>query len=127
MEIPYSEVQNQKIINLSRASNSQVKQTLRFQYKDMYGLKQILNQIKKEIKASCPTLITDGSRSFSVVMTDYKEDHIAVSVDTHHTVRPNCAEYDEMRQEVLEAIARVMKWNNVDFALPSVINISGVN
>lgn len=128
MEIPYSDVREQKIINLSNASKSQVKQTLRFQYKDMYRLKSILDEIKIELKTSCSsTLITDGTSSFTVVMTDYKEDHISVIVDTHHYVRPSCAEYDTMRQGVLEAIARVMERNNMNFALPSVVNIAGAD
>jgi len=127
MEIPYSEIREQKVINLSRADKSQVQQTLRFQYKDMFRLKDVLEEIKTEIKTACPTLITDDSRSFTVVMTDYKEDHISVNVDTHHAVKPNCNEYDETRQYVLEAIARVMKRNDMKFALPSVVNINDAN
>merc|ERR1712157_347708 len=125
INIPYSEIREQKIINLSTADKSQVQQTLRFQYKDLYRLKDILQEIKNEIKNTCAsTLITDSSRSFTVVMTDYKEDHISVNVDTHHNVKPNCDEYDETRSYVLEAIARVMNRNDMNFALPSVVNIN---
>ena len=71
MEIPHSDLREQKIINLSNASKSQVKQTLRFQYKDVCRLKSILDEIKIELKTSCSsTLITDGTSSFTVVMTD---------------------------------------------------------
>ena len=67
--------------NLSRLKRSQVKQQLWFAYDDLDKLPTVIENIKTEIGASCPSLITDGSRPFRVIWSDYRDDHLEVSVD----------------------------------------------
>lgn len=67
--------------NLSRLKRSQVKQQLWFAYDDLDKLPTVIENIKMEIGASCPSLITDGSRPFRVIWSDYRDDHLEVSVD----------------------------------------------
>jgi hypothetical protein len=116
VNIPNTLLANQKISNLSRVVRSQIKQTLRFHYADADEIPALLETIKFEIQASCPKLITDGSRPFRVYWTDYKEDHLEVMVDTHHYTPILGDDYYETRQAVLLAIHRAVKQHNLQFA-----------
>jgi small-conductance mechanosensitive channel len=114
--IPNSQLASQKISNLSRVRLAQVKQTLRFHYNDADEIPGLLQTIRREVQASCPQLITNGSRPFRVYFTNFNEDHLEVMVDTHHSVKPIGDEYWNARQLVLLAIARAVKLHGVQFA-----------
>jgi small-conductance mechanosensitive channel len=114
--IPNSKLSGQKVSNLSHVPISQVKQTLRFHYGDADVLPTVMNSIKEEIQASCPELITDGTRPFNVYWTDYNEDHLSVMVLTHHRVPLSSSAYWDVRQDVLLAINRAVKKHNVAFS-----------
>jgi hypothetical protein len=75
----------------------------------------LLENIKKEIKESCPKLITDGSRSFRANWENFEADHLQVVVDAHFMIKPIGNEYNENRQNVLEAIYRAVKKTGVHF------------
>lgn len=75
----------------------------------------LLQNIKDEIKASCPKLITDGSRSFRAYWANFEADHLQVVVDAHFMIKPIGSEYHENRQNVLEAIYRAVKKTGVHF------------
>ena len=75
----------------------------------------LLQNIKNEIKASCPKLITDGSRSFRAYWANFEADHLQVVVDAHFMIKPIGSEYHENRQNVLEAIYRAVKKTGVHF------------
>lgn len=64
--VPNALLAEQKISNVSRVRQSQVKQTLRFHYEDADKLPQVIDDIKEEIKKSCSRMITDGTRPFRV-------------------------------------------------------------
>ena len=97
---------------------SQVKQTLRFRYQDLEIIPDLVNEIRLEIAASCPKVITDGSRVFRVKWVDFCDDHVEVLVDCRLRNPPTGEQYYEARQGVLEAIARATKRKNVEFAVP---------
>jgi small-conductance mechanosensitive channel len=113
--VPNSQLGMQRVKNLSRVSKCQVKQRLRFQYKDADKLPKILDDILEEIKASCPAAITNGSRPFRAVWTDYKEDYLSVLVDTHYDLPCMGKKYWNNRQEVMLAIHRAVRKNGVEF------------
>lgn len=111
--VPNTLLSSQKVSNLSRIAQSQVKQTLRFNYKDALILPVLLEDIKAEIRATCPRLITDGSRPFRAFWTDYQEDHLSVMIDTHFNIPPFSDEYWQNRQNVLIAITKAITKYNV--------------
>lgn len=116
VRVPNAELSNQQVVNLSRIRFSQVKQKLRFHYHDVDKLPDILTEIKQEIKASCPRLISDGTRPFRVFWTNFNEDHLEVEVNTHYMIAPLGDAYWANRQNVLLAIHRVLRRNDVKLA-----------
>jgi small-conductance mechanosensitive channel len=114
--VPNSILSGQRLSNLSRQKQCQVKQILRFHYDDAEQIPVLLESIRSEIKKACPRLITDSSRPFRVFWTGYKEDHLEVMVDTHHNIAPIGDAYWQNRQNVLLAISRAVKKHDLEFA-----------
>jgi small-conductance mechanosensitive channel len=110
-----AELLSQQVCNLSRIQECQVTQILRFSYPDSEKLPQLLQDIKTEIRAHCPSIITDGSRPFRCHWTGYNSDHLEVMVDAHFRIKPIGDVYYENRQRVLQAIDRAVKKNNMEF------------
>lgn len=52
--IPNAQLTRTRISNLSRVKKSRVKQNLRFKYRDLDSIPQVLEEIKQEIRLSCP-------------------------------------------------------------------------
>ena len=119
MKIPNSQLANQRVSNVSRMRKSQVKQFLWIGYNDIYKIPQFIEDVKVEIKSSCPLLIDDGTRPFWVHWREFASDHLEIVVDTHHNIKPSSLEYYNNRQAVLLAIARAAKKNYVEFAVPT--------
>ena len=115
IDVPNNDLANQRLVNLSRATKSQVKQTLRFSYDDVDKLPVVLDDILAEIKTSCPALITDGSRPFHAHWSDYKDKHLEVVVQCHFDIKPTGKAYWENKQHMLQAIDRAVKKNDVQF------------
>lgn len=113
--IPNSELGNQRVTNKSRVQKCRVMQTLRFRYEDADKFDELLPAILKEIKASCPDVITDGSAPFRAYWTDYKEDYLAVTVDTHYNLPPMGDVYMANKQKCLQAIHRAAKKSKAHF------------
>lgn len=113
--MPNSAFDKQKLMNLSRIKRCQVKQILRFNYNDVDKLPAILEDIKAEIKASCPALISDGTRPFRAYWVDFRDDYLEVMVDCRFNLRPTGDAYLKNKQTVLEAINRAVKKNGVSF------------
>lgn len=113
--IPNADLLSQRVCNLSRIHQSQVKQKLQFSYADSEKLPQLLQDIKTEIRSSCPTVITDGSRPFRCFWSSYQPDHLEVILDAHFRVKPIGDAYAENKQNVLQAIYRAVKKNNMSF------------
>jgi hypothetical protein len=84
-------------------------------------LPALLADIKEEIVASCPKVISDGSKSFHAAITSFEVDHIQAMVLAHFEIQPVTAEFIRNRHDVLFAIARAMKRHKVEFAIPPVI------
>lgn len=118
--IPNSQLTMQRVSNISRLTMSQIKQFIRLKYTDLDRIPKLLEDIKKEIIVACPKVISDGSKAFQAILTAYEPDHIQAVVNCHFPFRPMCAEYAETRQSLLLAIAKAMKNNNVEFAIPSI-------
>jgi small-conductance mechanosensitive channel len=117
LTVPNADLASERVSNLSRIHRSQVKQTLRFQYKDADMLPVVVGDIKKEIITSCPELITDGTRPFRVHWRSYGDDHLEVVVDAHFHIKPEGDAYWDNRQEVLMAIRRAVKKHDIEFAI----------
>ena len=98
---------------------SQVKQHLYFKYEDIEKVPSLVDEIRNEIAATCPEVITDGSREFLVKWVAFGEKFVEVLVDCRLTSPPIGERYYEARQKVLEAIARAAHKRNVTFAKPS--------
>lgn len=113
--IPNSELGMQRVTNLSRCKKCQVKQVLRIKYEDIDKIESLIEDIKSEIKKSCPTVITDRSRPFRAYLTAFKEDHLQVSVDTHFDLRPMGEAFFKNQHNCLMAIARAAKKNEIEF------------
>jgi small-conductance mechanosensitive channel len=122
--IPNIHIINQRVQNLSRTTSSTVKQVLWFRYEDIDKLPVVLESILEEIRASCPKLIDDGSRTFQAVWTDYKHDHLEVEVEASFLIPPTVDEYDTNKQDMLMAIARAVHKNDVQFAIPTSLCLS---
>jgi len=119
-KIPNSQLAFQRVSNVSRMRKSQVKQFLWIGYNDINKIPQFIEDVKAEIKSSCPQLIDDGTRPFYVHWRDFASDHLEIVVDTHHNIKPSGVEYYNNRQAVLLAIARAAAKNAMKFAVPTV-------
>ena len=118
--IPNGQLTTARVSNLSRLERSRCFQTLRFKYKDLDKLEEVLRDIKLEIKQACPKTITDGSAAFFAVLEEYKADHISALVIANFEINPRSLEFFENRQQFVLAIARAMKKHHVEFAIPSI-------
>jgi hypothetical protein len=87
-------------------------------------LPKICADIKQEIKDSCPSLITDGSRPFRAQFREISKFYLEVVVDARFTQRPACRAYFELKEVVLAAIMRACEQNDVTFACETVQNAS---
>mmetsp|Transcript_18563 Transcript_18563/g.38503 ORF Transcript_18563/g.38503 Transcript_18563/m.38503 type:complete len:531 (-) Transcript_18563:143-1735(-) len=110
--IPNTDLSGQRVYNLSRTPRSQVKQSLRISYNDADKIPELLEAIKERIKEACPKLIPDG---LSAYWQNYEDDHLAVVVDCHFTIKPTGDEYWRNRQKMLEAIYRAVRETGVHF------------
>mmetsp|Transcript_16101 Transcript_16101/g.16289 ORF Transcript_16101/g.16289 Transcript_16101/m.16289 type:complete len:80 (+) Transcript_16101:158-397(+) len=77
---------------------------------------ELVAAIRAEIVASCPELISDGSRPFRVHWSGIGEGHVEVEVDCRFRVSPGSDAYCEVRQELLGALARASKACGAVFA-----------
>jgi hypothetical protein len=105
---------------MSRLTKSQIKQLIRFKYSDLNKIPVALDDIKREIQNSCPKLIVDGSKPFEAVLIQYEPDHVQAMIKCHFNIKPGSAEYVETRQNLLLSIARAVKNNDMEFAIPSI-------
>lgn len=124
IRVPNSQITSQRVSNISRATQSQVKQVLRFSYEDLDKVPKVLEDIKLEIQASCPKLIDDGSKAFGAVLSQYEADHVQADVNCHFDIEPTSAEVSENKEAVLLAIARALSKNNVKFAIPAIYYVN---
>lgn len=113
--IPNSELGMQRVTNLSRVKKCRIRQTLRFRYEDAEKLDVILPDILEEIKVSCPKVITDGSAPFRAFWTDYKEDHLAITVEAHFNIPPLGQRFWQNKHNCLQAIYRAVKKHGIQF------------
>ena len=125
VRIPNSQLAGQRVSNLSRMTRTQVKQILRFKYSDLEKLPMVLEDIKRGIQANCPKLITDGSKPFQALLTQYEADHVQAVINCHFDIEPTSGESAEMRQMVMLSIAEATKRNDIEFAIPSIFYRTG--
>ena len=90
-------------------------------YEDIDKIPSLVTEIKDEIAASCPKVVTDGSRPFLVRMVDFEFECVKVVVDCRLRNKPSGEGYYDARESILQAIARTVKRKNVEFALPAEI------
>jgi hypothetical protein len=79
-------------------------------------IKQLLEDIKREIRSACPMLIDDSSEPFRVHWTDLDGDKAVISIESHYRIPRLGNEYWENRQELLAAISRAVEKYNTDAA-----------
>jgi hypothetical protein len=90
-----------------------VRQTLRFPYNVVDKLPKLSNDIKCEIRSSCPSIITDGSHPFQCYWVNFQSTYLEVIVDAHFRTKPVGDVYYENRQRCLQAIDRAIKMNDI--------------
>jgi len=116
VRIPNTQISGKRVANVSRSRLSSVKQALAISCDDVDKLPKLTNDIKTEIRRSCPTLVDDGSRGFSVFFTDYKDKSVTVAVSAYFRTRPFTEEYQVVKQEVVLAIERATKKRNINYS-----------
>jgi MscS family membrane protein len=116
--IPNSTLGMQRVCNLSRVETCRLRVNLRFRFSDGGKLQALGQSILNEIKASCPEAITDGSRPFRAVWTDYKDYYLNLMIDTHYKLPCMGEKYWNNRQEVMKAIYRTVEQYEMEFAEP---------
>ena len=122
IRIPNAQIATQRVQNLSKTATYQVKELLWFKYDDIDKIPMVVEEIKKELRASCPKLITDGSRPFRVHWSEYKDDHLEVLVNINFSISPaSTHECMDNRQVAMQAIGRAVKNSGVEFAIPNYI------
>lgn len=90
---------------------------MRFQYKDLDQVPKVLQDIKEELKTSCPKIVTEGA-VYRAVITSYEPDHVQATVNVHFDIPAETEAASRNRQEALLTMARVMDKHGVAFALP---------
>jgi len=113
VRIPHSQLAKSRVINLSRMQFSQVSQELRLPNRGITKIKQLLDDIKKEIRTSCPKLVDDGSQPFRVHWTDIEKENVVISIESHYRIPRLSNEYWDNRQNVLIAISRAVEKYNL--------------
>ena len=113
MKIPNAELGSQRVSNLSNIEYSQVEQSLRIAHSDIDTIPFLVKEIKSEIKASCPKLVSSHSRPFRVHWTEFAESYLRIDIDTRFKIEHDSDEYYDNRQELLLAIWRAIKKCNV--------------
>ena len=112
--VPNSQLTGQRVYNLSRTPNSQVKQTLRISYEDASKIPLLLDAIKDEIQNDCDKLIPGRLRAH---WSNFEDDHLQVVVDAHFIIPPTGRLYHDNRQKVLQAIYTAAKKTGVHFVV----------
>jgi len=115
--IPNVQIVNQRVQNLSRMTETQIKQTLWFRYDDIDKIPLITQSIEEEIKATCG----ENLLSVRALWTEFKEDHLEVVVSTLFTIKPTSSDASEMKEKVLLAISKAVRKKGVEFAIPTSI------
>lgn len=113
--IPNADLLSQRVCNLSRVNLCQVKQKLVFSYNDLEKLPQLLQDIKSEIRASCPAVVTDGSRPFRSVLVSIESSKLEVFIEAHFRIKPVGDSFYENQQQMLHSIHRAVEKNNMTF------------
>jgi small-conductance mechanosensitive channel len=119
IRVPNGQVAQQRVTNLSRTKLSQVTQTIRCKYSDIDKISQLVIDIKDEVRSDCPKLITDGTRPCRVHWHTFNDDHIEINVDFRFRIPLIGDPYHDNKQKCNIAIARAMKNNDVEFAIPT--------
>lgn len=109
MKIPNAEISTKNISNLSMINKSQVKQSLRIDHSAIDTIPLLIEEIKAEIKSSCPMLVCDPSHPFRVHWTEYGKGFLQIDVDAKFNVEPHSDDYYDNKQRVLLAISRAIK------------------
>lgn len=125
--IPNKDLANQKITNLSRLKFSQVKQILRFDYEDASKMPAVIEEIRKEIRESCPQVVKDGSRPLRVVWSDFGDNSLEVTVDVRMNTPPIGDIYHEGKQKILIAIHTALKRLDVNLVPLESIRYTGMD
>jgi small-conductance mechanosensitive channel len=116
VRIPNTQISGARLANISRTKFSAIKQGIAISYEEMDKVPQLIEDIKTEIRAACPTLIDDSSRKFRIFWSNYEENSLEIVVDAKFRTRPKCDDYYLLKQEVLLAISRATKKNKIQFS-----------
>lgn len=106
--VPNRDLANQRLTNLSRLKYAQVTQTLRFGFKDARLISEIIQEIRKEIRETCPHVVTNGTRPFRIFLSNYGDYALEVTVDVRMSIPPVGDQFFQGRQDVLLAINRAL-------------------
>lgn len=115
LRLPHSQLAKSRIVNLSRMPHSQVSQEIKLPNKGHVKIRQLLQDIKREIRSACPMLIDgDPSEPFRVHWTDLDGEKAVISIESHYRIPRLGDAYYENRQEVLTAISRAVEKYNAN-------------
>ena len=115
--IPNSSLGLQRVANMSRIQQCQVKVNLCFKLKDGNTMEKLANDVLVEIKLSDPKLLRmTVARPFRAVWTDIKEYYLNLMIDTHYALPSMGTRYWNNRHRVMKAIYK--STNKIEFAEP---------
>jgi len=117
VDIPNTQLGDQRITNISRVKTCRVLTTLRFEYADIQKLPHALGAVKEEIAEACPTLIKEG-KPFQAMISSFEFDHVEVIVTTYYNLPPTGEEFWKNRQEMFLAIDRGVMKSKLQYAKP---------
>ncbi len=115
--IPNQELSSSRLINISKIKMSRLRQDLHFHYQDCQKLPAILEEIKHEIKSTCPLVVSDGTKPLRAYFKKYADSYLEVEVDVRMNCNPGSELFKQETQDVLFAIDRAVRRHNVQFAV----------
>ena len=80
----------------------------------MDKLEKLSFDIKSEIRAACPSIITDRIFPFRCYWINFGSDYLEVFVNAHFRIPPVGDAYYENRQQCLIAIDRAIRKNGIE-------------
>ena len=118
VDIPNTQLGNQRVINISRCNICRVLTLLRFEYNDVQKIPHTLELIKNEIVESCPKLIKNGKKPFRAMISSFERDYVEATVNCSFEISPTGEEYWTNREKMFLEMDRGIRKSEIRYARP---------
>lgn len=116
--IPNGKIMGVPITNGSRITWGQYKTDLRLRYEDLDKVEAVVDAIKKALAALAPQIVLPPVRNIWVHFRSFEKDHISLTVDCKTRAPGGSTKYYEIRERANLAIAKAVRENGAEFAIP---------